>query len=315
MKSVPLACPLSGIIPPMVTPLAAPDRVDIPGADRLVDHLIAGGVHGLFILGTTGEGPSLPYRLRRELIAAVCRRASSRVPVLVGVTDTAFAEALAIAESAATAGAAAVVLAPPPYFRASQEELLGYLRRFASASPLPVVLYNMPGLTKLSLEPETVHAAAAHERIIGLKDSSGDLIYFHRVQHLMRTRPDFTLLVGPEELLAESVLVGGHGGVNGGANLLPELYVSLFTAAREGNLTEMRQRHAQVIALSHALYGVAGGGVSMIRSLKAALYLRGLCHDAMAEPFTRPTAAERERVAECLAALELASSAAQGSVS
>jgi dihydrodipicolinate synthase/N-acetylneuraminate lyase len=230
---------------------------------------------------------------------------ANRIPILVGVTDTAFAESLAVANVAATAGASAVVLAPPPYFRASQGELLEYVRRFATASPLPVVLYNMPALTKTSIEAETVRAAAEHPNIVGLKDSSGDLVYFHRVQHVLRDRPDFTLLVGPEELLAESVLVGGHGGVNGGANLVPELYVSLYLAAREGRLEEVRRRHAQVIALANALYGIAGGGASMIRSLKAALSLRGLCDDAMAEPFARPSASDRDQVAACLAALKL----------
>lgn len=304
MTNSSLPRPLAGIIPPMITPLSGPDCLDRAGVDRLTEHLINGGVHGLFILGTTGEGPSLSYRLRRELITAVCRRVENRVPILVGVTDTAFAESLAVAAVAATAGASAVVLALPPYFRASSGELLDYLRRFATASPLPVVLYNMPALTKTVIEAETVRDAADHPNIVGLKDSSGDLVYFHRVQHFLKDRPDFTLLVGPEELLAESVLVGGHGGVNGGANLLPELYVSLHLAAREGRLADVRRLHAQVIAFANALYGIAGGGASMIRSLKAALSLRGLCDDAMAEPFARPSASDRERVAACLAALK-----------
>lgn len=304
MTSVPLPRPLTGIVPPMVTPLSGPDCLDAPAVERLVRRLLDGGVHGLFILGTTGEGPSLSYRVRRELITLACRSSRRRAPVLVGVTDTAAAESLAIAEVAAEAGAAAVVLAPPPYFRPSSTELLGYLRRFADDSPLPVVLYNMPALTKLHLEPEIVLAAAAHPNIAGLKDSSGDLVYFHRVQHLLSDRPDFSLLVGPEELLAESVLVGGHGGVNGGANLRPELYVALYEAARCGDLPEVRRLHAQVIALSNALYGVAGGGLSMVRSLKAALALQGICRDEVAEPFSAPSPAERTRVAECLAALD-----------
>lgn len=305
MKPFPLPRPLRGVVPPMVTPLIAHDSLDRPGLSRLVDHLLDGGVHGLFILGTTGEGPSLAYKVRAELIDAVCQKVAGRAPVLVGVTDTAFTEAITLSEHAASAGAAAVVLAPPPYFRASQTELLGYLRRFASASPLPVMLYNMPSLTKINLDAETVLAAAAHPRIIGLKDSSGDLVYFHRVRQLLADRPDFSLLVGPEELLAESVLLGGHGGVNGGANLWPELYVQLYDAAREGDLETVRRRHAQVIALSNALYGIAGGGVSLIRSLKAALRLRGVCADAMAEPFTAPTERDREQVARCLASLDL----------
>src|SRR5262245_50772364 len=110
----------SGIIPPLVTPLSDRDRLDHAGLERLVEHVIGGGVNGLFILGTTGEAPSLGYRLRRELIERVCRLTAGRVPVLVGITDTAFVESVAVAKSAADAGAAAAVLSTPYYFPAGQ---------------------------------------------------------------------------------------------------------------------------------------------------------------------------------------------------
>src|SRR5437867_688401 len=115
-----------GIFPPMVTPLRDRDTLDVAGVERLIEHIIAGGVHGLFILGTTGEAPSLSYRLRRELIERTCRQVAGRVPVLVGVTDTAFVEAIDLARVAADAGAKALVLAAPYYFPNSQPELLEY---------------------------------------------------------------------------------------------------------------------------------------------------------------------------------------------
>ena len=96
-----LPSPLRGIVPPLVTPLLDNDTLDAAGLDRLIEHVLAGGVHGLFILGTSGETPCLSYRLRRELITRVCRQVGTRVPVLVGVTDTSLTEALALARSAA----------------------------------------------------------------------------------------------------------------------------------------------------------------------------------------------------------------------
>src|SRR5437899_7918271 len=105
--------PLTGIVPPMITPLRARDELDVPGLERLIERILAGGVSGLFILGTTGEGPSLSYVLRRELIERTCRLVHGRVPVLVGITDTAFAESISLARNAASAGAEAVVVAPP----------------------------------------------------------------------------------------------------------------------------------------------------------------------------------------------------------
>src|SRR5476651_508579 len=119
---------LNGIIPPMVTPLLDRDVLDVGRLERLIEHILAGGVSGLFILGTTGEGPSLSYRLRRELIERVCGQVKNRVPVLVGITDTAFVEAVHLANFAAEAGAQALVLAPPYYFPNSQPELLEYVQ-------------------------------------------------------------------------------------------------------------------------------------------------------------------------------------------
>src|SRR5215469_3246209 len=116
--------PLKGIIPPMATPLAAIDKLDVRGVENLVEHILSGGVHGLFLLGTTGEGPALSYKLRQELIERVCDQAGLRVPVLVGITDSAYAEALHIADVAAKAGASAIVMAPPFYYQFSQGNLL-----------------------------------------------------------------------------------------------------------------------------------------------------------------------------------------------
>jgi len=292
--------PIRGIIPPMVTPLAEPDHLDHNGLEQLVEHILGGGVHGLFILGTTGEGPGLSYRLRRELISAVCDQVADRVPVFVGITDSAFAESVEIARHAQEAGASALVVAPPPYYATSQQELLGYFQRLAVAVPLPLLLYNMPTHTKVFIEAHTVLAAAEIPGIVGLKDSSGNMTYFHTVRSLLAGRPDFSLLVGPEELLAETVLLGGHGGVNGGANLVPELYVGLYDAACTGDLATVKTLHEKIIRLSRRLYTVGGRGSSMMAGLKCALSLRGICSDVMAEPFVRFGPDERKIVAERL---------------
>jgi dihydrodipicolinate synthase/N-acetylneuraminate lyase len=194
---------ISGIIPPMVTPLKDHDELDAQGLERLIEHIIAGGVHGIFILGTTGEAPSLSHRLRRELIDRVCSQVGVRLPILVGITDSAFVESVEIANYAAGKGASALVLAPPYYFPAGQPELIEYLGHILKRLPLPLYLYNMPSLTKLFFEPETVRRIAEHKGVIGLKDSSGNMNYFHQLQLLFKDKPDFSLFVGPEELLAE----------------------------------------------------------------------------------------------------------------
>jgi dihydrodipicolinate synthase/N-acetylneuraminate lyase len=303
-----LPAPLRGIIPPMVTPLVDRDTLDAAGTERLVEHILSGGVHGLFILGTTGEAPSLSYRLRQELITRVCRHVAGRVPVLVGITDTSFVESVNLARHAAGAGAQAVVLSAPYYFPAGQPELLEYIEDIAAELPLPVFLYNMPSHTKLTFEPETVRAALEITNIVGIKDSSAQMIYFHKLRQLAAGRPDFSILVGPEELLGESVLAGGHGGVNGGANLFPRLYVDLYEAATAAKLDRVATLHAQVMRLGDTIYSVGKHRSAFIKGLKCALSLLGVCDDFMAEPFQRFQASQREQVQKYLAELGVSAS-------
>ena len=287
----------------MVTPLRGRDELDLAGLERLIEHILGGGIAGLFILGTTGEGPSLSYSLRRELIERACRQVRKRVPVLVGITDSAFVESVNLARQAASAGADALVVAPPYYFSEGQPELQEYLDHLAAELPLPLFLYNAPGNTKVQFEPVTVRWAMDQPNIVGLKDSSRNMDYFHQAVGLLKHRPDWTVLIGPEELLAEGVLAGGHGGVPGGANVFPGLYVQLCQAARAGDMPRSQQLHAQVMQISQSLYRIGRHASAVIKGIKCALACQGICDDFMAEPFHRFRAEERGRVERCLAEL------------
>ena len=165
----------------MITPLLDRDTLDIAGLERLIEHILAGGVHGLFLLGTTGEAASLSHRLRHEFIDRVCSQVNRRVPVLVGITDTSFVESVNVAQKAAQAGADALVLAPPYYFPAGQPELLEYLEHLVPELPLPLFLYNMPNRPKPGFDVSTVRAAADIPGIVGIKDSSANMLYFHQL--------------------------------------------------------------------------------------------------------------------------------------
>jgi len=285
----------------MITPLSGRDTMDVTGLERLIERILEARIAGLFILGTTGEGPSLSYRLRRELIERTVRQVKGRVPVLVGITDTAFIESVELAHHAATQGADAVVVAPPYYLPEGQLELREYLTHLIAELPLPLYLYNMPALTKVPIELETVRLAMDEPRIVGFKDSSLNMIYFHQVIGLLKHRPDWTILMGPEELLAESVMAGGHGGVNGGANLFPQLYVSLYEAASAGDLSKVRDLHRLVMELRNSLYQIGKHSSALIKGVKCALSCLEVCNDFMAEPFHRFRADERSKVERFLA--------------
>ena len=280
----------------MVTPLRGRDELDVAGLEKLIEHILAGGVNGLFILGTTGEGPSLSYRLRRELIERVCQQVKSRVPVLVGITDTAFVESVSLARHSAEVGATALVVAPPYYLPEAQPELQEYLDHLVAELPLPLFIYNMPALTKVHFELDTVRRAMDNPRIVGLKDSSGDLDYFKNAAQLIKQRPDWTLLIGPEEKLFESLQLGGFGGVSGGANLFPRLYVQVVAAHRAGNLARAQELQKQIQRVSDSFYRIGKYSSSIIKGIRCALACLGICDDFMAEPFHRFRAEERNLV-------------------
>jgi 4-hydroxy-tetrahydrodipicolinate synthase len=291
---------LRGIVPPLVTPLSGRDTIDEQGTRKLLEHVIDGGVQGVFILGTTGEAPSLSHRLRSDFVRLVCRLVDGRIPVLVGVTDTSFVETIELAVVAKEAGASAAVLATPYYFPAGQTELIRYIDDVVEELPLPLMLYNMPSLTKVWFEIDTLRKLSHHKAIVGIKDSSGDLKYFTQLISLKELRPDWSMLIGPEHLTAEAVKLGGDGGVNGGANIYPALFTQLYEAAVNEDAATIEMLTQRVEKLQQ-IYTVGKYASRFIKATKCALSIQGICSDHMAEPFNCFLAPERARVQEILA--------------
>ena len=295
---------LRGIIPPMITPLVDTNTLDEQGVENLVEYLIAGGVYGIFILGTTGEAQHLSFRIKRELIKKTTACINGRIPVLVGITDVSFFESLKIAGIAAENNASALVAAPPYYFSLGQPELIEYYEALATESPLPLFLYNMPSHTKTMIEIDTIKVLAQHKNIIGLKDSSANGVYLSKLLHLFNDCPNFGLFVGPEEMMASMVLMGAHGGVPGGANIFPDIFVKLYEAAATKDINKTIELQKHIIAISLELYGIGRFGSSYIKGIKTALSLKGICSDVLAKPFSRFLDPEKEKVKQSIEKLE-----------
>jgi 4-hydroxy-tetrahydrodipicolinate synthase len=293
--------PLRGVITAMVTPLDQDLNLDQKGLERLVEHLIAGGVHGIFILGTTGEAPNLPYDVRFALIEQTCKLAGTRVPVIVGITDTSHKDAIRMAAKSYECGAVAVVAAPPYYFQVGQADLVAYFKRLALESPLPLFLYNAPLNTHLWLEVETVIQLAAESNVAGLKDSGLKMGYFHAVREGVRDRSDFSLLVGPDDLLAEAVLMGAHGGMAGGSNVWPRLFVALYEAAATGDLNRVAALQLQAVQFDRAVYHSA----NPLRGIKCALSRMGICSNDLTPPLQPYSQQERDQVEKYLRTVDV----------
>jgi dihydrodipicolinate synthase/N-acetylneuraminate lyase len=288
--------PFRGLITPLATPLASSNRaepsLDVLGLERLIEHVIDGGVTAIFLLGSTGEFCSLGREMRQEIIRRACIQVNRRIPVLAAITDTAISESLRLADTAAEAGADALVLAPPCYFEHSQDDLFRYLELITARISLPLFLYNIPHLTKTSFDPETVSRAADLPGVVGLKDSTGNLKYLDKTVELLRDRPEFSILIGPEEMLLECMKRGAHGGVCGGSNLNPKLFVELYNAISDGDMKRAEALQEKVQQMSRALYHTGFAGGSYLRGIKAALALAGLCRPDPAPPFAPFSEAE-----------------------
>jgi dihydrodipicolinate synthase/N-acetylneuraminate lyase len=288
--------PFRGLITPLATPFALANQpepsLDIDALERLIEHVIAGGVNGIFLLGSTGEFTSLGREMRQELIRRTCTQVNRRVPVMVNLSDTAISETLRLADTAVEAGADAVVLAAPYYFVHSQDDLFRYVERITKRLTLPLFLYNIPPLTKTSFDPETVRRAADLPGVIGLKDSTGDSKYLDETLALLRDRPDFSILIGPEEMLLDAMKKGAHGGVCGGSNLNPKLFVDLYSAIFRGDTKQADALQEIVQHMNRALYHTGFAGSSYLRGIKAALSLAGLCRPEPAPPYFPFTEAE-----------------------
>lgn len=299
-----LETPLQGIIPPLVTPLIDQDQIDVHGTERLLEHVIRGGVHGIFALGTTGEGTSLSQPVRHQFAELVCEVVAGRVPVLIGITETSMTSAIELAEQSFGAGASALVSAAPYYLPMTQGDLAEYTEELANRLPLPLVLYNMPSCTKTAFDVDTVQQLSQHENIIGVKDTSGDLDYFASIATIAKSRAGFTLLIGPEELLSRSIELGGYGGVNGGANMFPQLYVALYEAAVRGDRATANELQSVVQQISDAMYNVTDSGARVLQGIKTGLSELGICSGIVAKPFRTYRDNERALVAAAISEIE-----------
>ncbi len=286
---------LRGVVPPLVSPLDAAGEPDPAGMARLVEHVLAVGVSGLFVLGGCGEGAWLTAPQRAAVVRAAVRVAAGRVPVLAGVMLPATGPAAEAARRAADEGADAVVVGSPYYFAVDDDAQQRHVEAVLAATPLPALLYNIPQCTHHVLAPGTVAALARDGRVLGIKDSAGDFAVFLRYVAVRAARPAFRVLQGHESLAAASLLLGGDGLVPGLANVAPGLLVGLRDAAGKGDAGECARLQAAVedLASLHA----RGHWLS---ALKAACALLGLGTDRPASPLAPATPADREAIAAIL---------------
>ena len=285
---------LTGVVPPLISPFLEPGELDSGAFGDVVEHVIAGGCSGLFVLGGCGEGSWLTGSQRQKVIASAVTIAAGRVPVLVGAMLTSTAPVSEAVRQAEAEGADAVIVGSPYYMEVGSAALERHVEAVLGVVGIPLLLYNIPSATHSALSPTSVGRLAQERRILGIKDSSGDLGRFQRYLAVKGERPSFRVLQGNELCASSSLLLGGDGLVPGMANFAPELYVALRAAAAAGDATQC----ARLQAIITDLWAIHQG--HWLTGLKAACELTGLGNGVPSRPLARAGEAEHEAIREIL---------------
>ena len=223
-----------GIIPAVITPFTADDRLDETATRQLARRLLAAGVHGLFCLGTNGEFFAMSLEEKSRFVEIIVEEANGSVPVYAGAGANSTRETVQLCETFEALGVDALSVITPYFLPLSQAELTAHYRSVAAGTSLPVLLYNIPQRTGVAISPDTAERLAAVPNIVGIKDSSGSFETI--LQFLERSGPGFSVLAGTDSLILWTLLAGGSGAIAATANLFPELGVSIYDGFTAGKL-------------------------------------------------------------------------------
>jgi 4-hydroxy-tetrahydrodipicolinate synthase len=288
--------PFTGCGTALVTPFTASSQVDEAAVRRLARRQIEGGVHFLVPCGTTGEAPTLSAAERRRVVEIVADEARGKVPVLAGAGGYDTREVVEAAREMQAAGADGLLSVTPYYNKPTPEGLFRHYSAIAAATPLPIVLYNVPGRTGCNIDPATLTRLATIPNVVAVKEASGNMT---QICEVVKAVPEtFIVLSGDDALTLPAMAVGARGIISVASNEVPEEMARLVEAAEGGDFAAARQVHARLLPL---LLG------NFIESnpipVKAAMALMGLLEENYRLPMVPPRAETRQRLSLLLAAI------------
>ncbi len=293
-----------GIVVPMSTPFTAAGLLDEAAARRMVARLAEHQL-GVFVLGTTGEAPSVPMWQRERLVEIAVETAAGRVPVFGGIGSDCIADAIAMAQSYLRLGADAVVSLLPAYYLLNPAEMQACFERIAGETPGPVLVYNMPQTTRMSIPLDVIDRLSTRENIVGLKDSEGTPGRLESVAERFKGRPNFAIFMGVAKNTVPALRAGFDGAVPSSGNIAPALWRDLYAHVLAGEWLQAEALQARLDAIGD----IVQRGRSLPQSLaalKAAVAAQGLCTPEVLAPLLPSDAAERESIGRELASLGLA---------
>lgn len=273
----------------LVTPFNADHSVDYAGLSKLVESIIAGGVDYLVVNGTTAESATLRNEEKKHILQFIKKQAANRLPVVFGVGGNCTEELVQAVEEIDLAGIAAILSVSPYYNRPSQEGIYQHYVRLADASPIPVMLYNVPGRTSSNLAADTTLRLASHPNIIGVKEASANL---EQCMHIARRKPqDFLLISGDDLMTLPMMSIGCEGVISVVANAFPSAFSRLVRLGRERKFAEAAEILFQFLDLNPLLYEESNPV-----GIKAVLEIFGICQPYVRLPLVEASPSLKERL-------------------
>ena len=283
-----------GVVVPMITPFGEDGDVDLAATEKVTEHIIEGGASA-FVLGTTGEAASISLQAKVRLAECVVRQVGGRRKVYAGIADNCLANSLEMSRQFACLGVDVAVAHVPYYYPLSEEDMAAYFERLADQSDLPVMLYNIPITTGMSIPVPAIDRLSVHPNIVGLKDSENNLERLQDATTRWKDRRDFVYLTGCSALCDAALSLGADGIVPSAGNIAPSLFVSLCEAAAEGQTSRARRLQACADQISGTFQN--GRTLSQfLPVLKAQMHLMGLCDTHVLPPLNPVTSQQLEEL-------------------
>lgn len=308
-----------GPLVPIVTPCSPGGEPDLAGVQAVCREMIAAGCRGIFVTGSTGRGPWFSRADRANVCAAAADVCQETTPLIAGASGSGLPDMLDNARAMADAGARIVVATVPGYYKYNPAEIEAIYLSFADASPLPVMVYDIPEFTHTKLDEGLLLRLARHGNIVAFKDSSADGARFGALVKALAERPDFLIFQGKENLLLESLQLGASGFIVSLIHLAPAAFVGLYRAARAGDLAlggAIQERIDATLTLIRNAIERRPESSTLFYMLNQALRKRGVCANLILshendQPAWLADVSQRA-IAECEAASELISSHSKG---
>jgi 4-hydroxy-tetrahydrodipicolinate synthase len=281
--------PFTGVGTALITPFTKSGALDEPAIKRLARRQIDAGIHFLVPCGTTGETPTLTAAERRRVVELVVEEANGQIPVVAGAGGYDTREVVHAAREMMDAGAAGLLSVTPYYNKPTPEGLYQHFSAIANATPLPIILYNVPGRTGCNIDAPTCARLATIPNVVAVKEASGNI---QQMVEICRAVPDgFLVLSGDDALTLPLMAIGGRGLISVASNEIPAELVALVEAAERGDYRRAREVHNRVLPLLLGNFIESNPG-----PVKFAMAAMGLCEESFRLPMVSPRPASQDKI-------------------